>query len=453
MAASPRNSSRNRPRASSRPAATAAARCLAGGSQNLSPNRLGQVARPGKADLPASSGTGSKPLPLGVPKVALLIETARDYGRGLLRGIVRYARLHGPWAFYITPGDLAQVLPKMDEWGCNGIIARVETPETVRAVLATRLPVIALDLSREQLAGDHPLSQVSEICPNSHAAAVMAAEHLLDLGLRQFAFVGAFDNPLWSARREEGFRQRLAAVSCSCHVYPLPQAKRDRQWGREQSLMSHWLAGLPKPIGLLACDDDRGRQVLEACRAAGVHVPDDVAVIGVDNDEMLCDLADPSLSSVALDTEQAGYEAAALLDGLMAGRSGPARRILAEPMYVVPRRSTDVLVLDDREVAAALRFVHDNAGRPIGVRDVVRQGALSRRALELRFRAAMGRSIHDEIQRVRLERARRLLRETDLPISALAASCGFAGPGYLTRVFVQKFGQAPSAYRSQMRQG
>jgi len=314
------------------------------------------------------------------------------------------------------------------------------------------LPVIALDLSREQLSAGHPLADVSEICPNSQAAARVAAEHLLDLGLRQFAFVGAFDDPPWSTRREEGFTQRLAAAQCGCHVYPLPCAKRDRQWGREQAIMARWIAELPKPIGLLACDDDRGRQVLEACRAAAVHVPDDVAVIGIDNDEMLCDLADPPLSSVALDTEQAGYEAAALLDGLMSGRITSARRILAEPMYVVARRSTDVLVLDDREVAAALRFIHDNAGRPIGVRDVVRQGPMSRRALELRFRAAMGRSIHEEIQRTRLERARRLLRETDLPINALAASCGFAGPGYLTRVFVQKFGQAPSAYRSQLRQ-
>ncbi len=392
-----------------------------------------------------------KPACHGIPKVALLIETARGYGRGLLRGIVRYARLHGPWAFYITPGDLLQVLPKMDEWGGSGIIARIETPQTAEAVLATGLPLIALDLSQQQLAADGPLAQVSEICPDSHRAAGLAAEHLLERGLRQFAFVGAFDDPLWSTRREAGFCQRLAEAGFPCQVYPLPRRPHDRQWAREQTIMSRWIHDLPKPIGVLACDDDRGREVMEACRAAGAQVPEDVAVIGVDNDELLCDLSDPPLSSVAFDTQRAGYEAAALLDGLMSGRIRRPRQILVEPMYVVARRSTDVLALEDRAVADALRFIHDNAGRPTGVGEVVRHIRLSRRSLELRFRRVVGRSIHEEIQRVRLERARRLIAETDLPIGRVADQCGFGSGGHLTRAFAQAFQLPPSRYRAQHR--
>jgi LacI family transcriptional regulator len=385
----------------------------------------------------------------GIPKVALLIETARGYGRGLLRGIMRYARLHGPWAFYVTPGDLRQVLPAMEHWGATGIIARIETRSTAQRILATGLPLIALDLSQEQLARTNPLSQVCEICPDSHKAGRMAAEHLLQRGLRQFAFAGVSKSTLWSSRREEGFCERLAESGCTCHIYRLPELRRDRHWGREQAVMSRWLRGLPLPIGLLACDDDRGREVLEACRAAELRVPADVAVLGVDNDELLCELSDPPLSSVALNLERGGYEAAALLDRLMSGQARAPQRILVEPTWVVTRRSSDVLALEDRSVATALHFIHDNAGRPIGVLDVVRHSGCSRRTLEMRFRAALGRSLHDEIQRTRLERAKRLLVETDLPVGRIAAASGFASPDYLTRVFHSQIGLAPAEYRRQ----
>lgn len=394
-----------------------------------------------------------EPFSPGIPRVALLIETARGYGRGLLRGIVRYARLHGPWAFYVTPGDLEQRLPQMDEWGGRGIIARIETAQTAEAVLASGLPLIALDLNAQQLAPGSPLAEVSEVCPDSHRAARFAAEHLLERGLRQFAFVGAFDDPLWSTRREEGFTERLAEAGFPCQYYPLPQRKQDRQWAREQAIMSAWIHGLPKPIGLLACDDDRGREVIEACRAAGAQVPEDVAVVGVDNDEFACELSDPPLSSVAFDTERAGYEAAALLDGLMSGRIRQPQRIWVAPRYVVARRSTDVLALEDRAVAAALRFIHDNAGRPIGVRDVVRHCSLSRRALELRFQRVVGRAVHAEMRRVRLERAQRLVAETELSIHRIAEDCGFGSGGHLTRAFVQAFQTTPTRYRAEHRHG
>ena len=184
-----------------------------------------------------------------IPKVALLIETALGYGRGMLRGIARYARLHGPWAFYLTPGDLLQALPKMEEWGGAGIIARMETPEVAKAILATGLPVIALDLKQEQLASDNPLSRISEVCPDSHQAGRMAAEHLLAKGFQQFAFVGAPGDPLWCTRREEGFTQCLAEAGFACNGYPLPRLPRDRQWSREQPHMVRWLQSLPKRWG------------------------------------------------------------------------------------------------------------------------------------------------------------------------------------------------------------
>ena len=386
-----------------------------------------------------------------VPKVALLIETARSYGRGILQGIVRYARLHGPWAFYVRPGDLEQVLPKMGPWGVHGIIARLETPKVTEAVLATGLPLVALDLSAHQLAPGHPLSTVSEVYPDSQRAASMAAEHLLERGLRHFAYAGVPSEVLWAGRREEGFCQRLAEAGFSCQRYRLSNAPHDRNWGRQLNRMAKWLHDLPKPVGLLACDDDRGREILEGCRVAGLAVPEDVAVVGVDNDELMCELSDPPLSSVALNTQRGGYEAAALLDGLMAGRIQGTHRILVEPTYVVPRRSTDILALEDRVVAAALRFIRDHARQPISVKDLIRQSQLSRRTLELRFRKIVGRSIHEEIQRARLERAKRLLLETALPLAEVAVGSGFSSATYLIRLFHREIGMPPAEYRHRYR--
>jgi LacI family transcriptional regulator len=385
-----------------------------------------------------------------MPKVALLIETARGYGRGLLRGIVRYARLHGPWAFYVSPGDFAQALPKMEQWGGTGIIARIETPKIAETILSTGLPVVALDLSDEQLAPKSPLAGMCEVSSDSLHAAQMAADHLLNRGFTNYGFVG-IPNRVWSRRRREGFSQHLDEAGFKAHVYRHPSRKRDREWGREQSIMAEWLTRLPKPIGLMACNDDRGREVLEACRAAHLQVPEGVAVIGVDNDTLLCELSNPPLSSVTLNAERGGYEAAALLDELMAGGGDGPRRIVVEPLHVVTRGSTDVIALEDREVAAALRFIRDHAGRPIQVDNVVRHVGHSRRAMEIRFHRAIGRSIHSEIQRVHLERAKRLLQETDLPMPKVAEASGFGSASYLGVVFRRALGMTSAQYRRHVR--
>ncbi len=262
----------------------------------------------------------------GTPKIALLIETARGYGRDLLRGIVRYGRLHGPWGFYVTPGDFAQALPRMRLWGGAGIIARVETPRVARAILASGLPTVALDLSEDQLRPDNPLSRLGEVASDSHGAARLAAEHLLERGFRHYAFVGLVGR-IWSQRRQNSFCERLRAAGFEPHVYVPPRRQRDRLWEQEQGTLADWLRRLPRPVGLMACDDDRGREVLEACRAAGIRVPEGMAVVGVDNDELLCELADPPLSSVALNAEAGGYRAAALLDRIMRGRSRKPTRL------------------------------------------------------------------------------------------------------------------------------
>jgi LacI family transcriptional regulator len=381
-----------------------------------------------------------------IPKVALLIETARGFGRDFLLGIARYSRLHGPWSFHITPGDYKQVVPKMKQWGGTGIIARIPDKRIADAIINADVPTIALGLTDEQLRPGSPLAKFSEISSDATEVSQLAAEHLLDRQLTRFAYVGSEDRA-WSQRREKAFYGFLAKRGFQAHIFRQPKRPRDRVWEREQESLAQWISELPTPIGLFACDDDRGREVLEACSLAGLHVPEDVAVVGVDNDEVFCELADPPLSSVALNAEAAGYRAAALLDGMMQGRIRKPQKIHVEALSVVTRRSTDIVAVEDPDIATALQFIHREQGRGISVDDVVREVAVSRRNLERRFRDAIGRTILEEIQLVRLERAKRLLVETTYPVSKVAALAGFGSAGYFIQFFQKHIGKTPRKYR------
>jgi len=387
-----------------------------------------------------------------VPKVALLIETARGYGRQFLHGIARYSRLHGPWGFYVTPSDFKQSLPQMQRWGGTGIIARIETPRIAQAILDSGLPTIALDLTHAQMTLEHPLSGLSEVSSDSWGAGQLAAEHLMQRGFHHFAYVGIAGR-VWSQIREESFCEAIAATGLSISVYKQPRAPRNRKWDREQPILSEWLSKLPKPIGVMACNDDRGREVLEACRDAEIEVPEQIAVIGVDNDDLLCELTDPPLSSVALDAEQTGYQAAGLLDRMMKQPNCKPRRLQTKTLHVVARRSTDRFVVDDPEVSAALRFIHDHATEAIQVEDIVRGLAISRRNLEIRFHNSLGRTVHSELHRQRMERARRFLTETNLPIPKIAEHVGYGTPSYFIQTFRKEHDVTPAKYRKRFRGG
>lgn len=384
-----------------------------------------------------------------IPKVALLVETSRGFGRDLLCGISRYAQLHGPWNFHIKAGDFEQVLPKMKQWGGTGIIARIPNDRVAKAILDTKLPTIALGLSDEQMQPDSPLSEFSELSSDAVEVASMAADHLLERRFRHFAYVGV-EGRAWSKRREREFALQLKKSGFAPHVYEPPMRPADRVWEKEQSIVVDWLQKLPKPVGLFACNDDRGREVLEACRLMNLRVPEDVAVLGVDNDEVFCGLSYPPLSSVALNAETAGYRAAELLDGMMQGIIRKPRRIQVEALGVVTRRSTDIVAVDDEDVASALQYIHREQGRNISVESVVQEVAVSRRNLEKRFRDSIGRTILEEIQITRLERAKRLLLETTYTVSKVAELSGFGTTGYFIQFFQNRVGKTPRKYRTEL---
>ena len=375
--------------------------------------------------------------------VAILVETARAYGRGLIRGIASYNRQRGNWSTYFQPQGLGDTPPPwLKRWNGDGIIARIENIHTARLVAEVGVPVVNL---RSKL----PHLPFPFIGADNKAVASLAAHHLLERGFRNFGLC-------WYRRgyhrgfdvRQESFRKCVEKNAYSYNRFILRRGDlRSDSWEKEQERIVQWLLSLPKPVGILAVNDDCGLQVLDACRRAGLSVPDQVAVIGCENDEYACGLSIPSLTSIDLNSERAGYEAAALLDRLMAGKSLPKRLPEIKPLGVMARRSTDVLATDDAEVIRAIRFVRNNACRSISVMDVVDHVKIPRTTLQLRVKKVTGSTIHEEIRQVQIDRAKELLSSTNLPIKKVARESGYANVQYFTRVFHRSTGQTPAEFK------
>jgi LacI family transcriptional regulator len=380
-------------------------------------------------------------------KIAVLVESSRGYGRGLLHGVANYVREHEPWTIHNHERRLYDAAPEwLERWRGDGIIARIATPRFARQIARLGVPTV-------DLLGLHRLKNVPVIITDHRAVARLAADHLLARGLVHFAFCG-FAGIHFSERRSEYFTECLAEHGHSVSVYADPPGARRRNAAaiEIESLpsvvhLAAWLKSLPKPVGLMAATDDRAHHVLNVCGECGIAVPDEVAVIGVDNDEMLCDLCDPRLSSVALNPLRVGYEAAALLGRMMRGKPRPKRQMLIPPLGVVTRQSTNVLAIGDADVAAAVRFIAQRACEGIGVDDVVRQVNLSRSTLKRRFAAILRRSPKGEIDRVLMERVMQLLSTTELPLSKIADLAGFQHVESMCKLFRRKTGTTPGRYR------
>lgn len=377
------------------------------------------------------------------PHIALLIESSREYGRGLLRGVARWARENGPWSIYFRPLGLEQSPPPwLTGWRGDGILARINDRRMAEAVMATDLPVVDLRSALADLL-------LPRIGPDNSAVCRLAGEHLLERGFRHFGFCGMARglNRFLDARCDF-FRQFVEDAGYHCSVFRARRrTSRPVAWEQEQEQIATWLAALPKPAGVMTCNDDRGQQVLDACRRAGLNVPDDVAVIGVDNDEHLCSLADPPLTSVDVNPDRIGYEAAALLDRLMAGAESPTETRELAPRGIVTRQSTDVVAIEDLLMAKAVRFTREQACVPVSVQQVARHVAVSRSTLERRFKRTLSRTPKEEILRVRLDRAKDLLTYGDLPLPVIAEKSGFPSLSHFSEVFHRKVGMTPRAYR------
>jgi LacI family transcriptional regulator len=383
-------------------------------------------------------------------KVILMMETSRTYGRSILRGIARYSRGRETWIFYKEApfywrtGNEKVTLDKILKMGADGLILREQrTRQKTLQILDVGIPTVVSPYTE-------PFQGFSNIVTDDAAIGKMAAEYLLHRGFKQFAYSGFGQMYYWSRERGKSFGQRIAEAGFETfyYEYELHKSEAQQSWEEEQESIADWLKSLPKPIGLMACNDDQGQYVLEACKVAGLHVPEQVAIIGLGNDDLICDLVAPPLSSIAVSAEKAGYQAAEALDKIMDGEKVASQRIVVQPTHVVTRQSTNVFAVTDRDVLMALHFIHRRAKKEvIQVDDVLRAVSLSRRSLYNRFSQILGRSVHEEIKRVRVEQLAQLLVSTNLPISHIASALGYSDIKNIARYFKQQKSMTPIEYR------
>ncbi len=389
---------------------------------------------------PAAAGGGAR----GPRKVALLIETSNRYGRDLLYGVRDWMQAGERWAIrFAEQARLAPLPGWLREWEGDGIIARVDSPEIAAALRRTRLPVV--DVSAERYASEFPRVSV-----DNAAVARLAAEHLLGKGFRALAYLGDAEF-VWAEERGAEFRRAAARAGARCAVFEGARGARKRT-DAEVRAIAEWLARLPRPLGVFACYDGRAQEVIEACQLRGWQVPDEIAVLGVDNDEVLCELCAPPLSSVQPNARRTGFEAAAMLAQMMRGGKAPGggTRFVA-PVRVVERQSTDVVSVADARVAQALRFIREHVGDGIDVGDVLRAVPMSRTLLERKFQAALGHSPHRQIVQARIARAKHLLVESEVSIAVVAELAGFSDASYLSVAFRRETGESPQAFRQRNR--
>jgi LacI family transcriptional regulator len=418
-----------------------------------------------------------KSAPAQFVHVALVLPTEFAYARGVLRGIIAatrernmyvdgLARAKGktdaPWLFRVYRGiygHSSRYLTKwFRDWNPDGIICQIYDDRLAKVYRQTGKPVIELFESRSR-------SEFPRVLPDDVATGELAARHFLERGFRHFAFFGA-PWMLWSTEREIGFRNEIERTFRQRAQSAAGDSERDgftfASYGsvgekspplggsqkRRAAAMGAWLASLPKPLALFVANDLWGFELLQAAREVGLHVPDNVAILGVDNEELLCEIAHPPLSSIRIGAEQIGRVAVTLLDRLLQGKSVAQNISRIAPMEVVTRQSTDVLAVEDADVAAALHHIRRHAVEGLSVKQLLDVVPINRRTIERRFIRVLGHTPLEEIRRVRLERAKVLL-QTDLPIYQIATQSGFATPEYMATSFLQATGLTPTAYRRQ----
>lgn len=391
-----------------------------------------------------------------IPNVILLVDSGRASGRSMISGITKYIQVYGPWIFFPETSYYRMIHSKsggsvysaqgkrelhrlLRSGKFHGILADIPDAMTARSLIPKGFPAVLIPGC--ELVQDYP----SLTCQSEHSG-TLAAEYFLDLGFTHFAFCG-YARSVWSRIRLESFQQRLGAAGYSPHVHCQRSSTIKKFWEQELDDLVPWLRGLPKPLALWAFNDDFASIVVEACRILDLTVPDEVAVLGADNDELICDLCNPPLSSIALNHEQVGYHMAELLNRQMRGEPLKRNTIELRATHVVSRQSTTIQATQDPEVARALRFIREHSRRPLQVDDVLKVVAVSRRSLYDRFHHVLGRSIQAEIRKCRIELIAKALVTTHDSIAQIAAQFGFDSPDHFSRYFYSVKKQTPLRYR------
>jgi LacI family transcriptional regulator len=382
-------------------------------------------------------------------RVALLIETSRAYGRGVFAGVANFVESNPHWTVLYQERYLEQCAPRsLLEDRPDGILMRVGDRRISGDIIRTGIPTV--DLLDEPRKGGCPVSLIDDF-----SVAELATEHLLNNGFVNFAFCG-FRGVPFSERRKMGFIRTLQKHNFNVAVYPGSSSISNFHWAEEQGYrdvegISNWLADLEKPVGLFACNDVRALQVLQVCQAKGIAVPDEIAVLGVDNDEVITQLSTPKLTSIQPNTFQSGFRACICLDQLMAKKLPQKWVELTPPVGVVERDSTNSVGTSDALVAAAIRLIRQRACEGLTVKQILAEFQTSRTHLDGKFKEIVGHSVHEEIDRVKKKRVCQLLCASDDTLSEIAAQTGYYSVSHLSRAFQKTFGVWPGEYRKRAR--
>lgn len=371
------------------------------------------------------------------PRIAVLVDTSTGWGRRVIRGISSYGLKYGPWQLLVEEYGMEEPMQLQSGWKGDGIIARVTGKGMFTELISTGRPVV--NVSGIHLDG----VDLPQVTTDYDAVAKLAVQHFTERGFRNVAYCSRLRRP-YVQRHAKAFSDAAKKAHLE---YSVLQGSRP-SWSAERDELIQWLKELPKPVGILTWGTRRGRDIINACQENGIPVPDSVAVLAGDDDDLLCEVSYPPLSGIIAPAEQIGYEAARILHMQLKGKRPPAKSKLIPPTGVHTRLSTDTLAITDSVIAEAVQYIREHAHTPIQVSDVADAVHLSRRTLERSFKTALGCSPAVEIQRNRLQRAQKLLKDTDMPIADVAAVCGFGSSEYMIKVFQKATGHTPLKYRT-----
>lgn len=377
-------------------------------------------------------------------KVFVQLEAGRGYGRDLLKGIYEYNNQFSEWEIIFEPAyylkttetrDLIKMIKVLKPEGCI-----IEHTDKIKEINELNIPVIQASRVKHH-------NTITFIKGNYEADGKMAVDYFLNLGFKKLAFFGV-TNIEWSDGRFESFKNHAALRGLNAFSYMLKKNTKAGLIHNFGHLIS-WLRTLPKPVGILCCNDDFGQILINACSMGGLKVPHEIAILGIDNDELLCNLTYPNLSSIARNHVSAAYHACKLLNRMMNGEQKTEKIIPAEPLGVVVRSSTDIIASNDPEVIKALQYIRDNIYLPISVEDVVKLSHISRRALYTRFKQITGKTINEEIQLQKIKKFKELLKNKDLSIKEVAFRLGFKDVSHVSRWFAALEGISPGKWRNE----